>query len=502
MLHLPNEILEAIASWLETQRDIYALVRTSRQLRDALNSTLYRRNVEDSGGSALTWAVDYRREETAIKAIRAGAPGGEALWCSVFHKDEKMVKLILSEMRRGNDDAYKVLDRAIERGHAPVVKLLMEYAGIAADSPVMRNSLGVQGQTPLCRALYWQQEPVIEMMMSLGEIDINARGYMRGTPFTMAAALGLAATIKLFLDSGKVDAGSYADDNSSALMLAISRSHDDIAKMLLVQDGVDVNHANNYGHRALSLAAEQGLLDVVKTLIGMENVDVDFKDRYGCTPLAYASSEGYLSIVELLLDSGGVDPDSRTVWGETPFILASSNGHIAVMRCLVDTGKIDVWARCDDDTTAFSSALDLGDLSVLELIMKLQESTFDERSVEDYRKTLARAVYAQRLPIIELLLHSGLIDINEVDERGRTALHHACGLHAEEVVEYLLQREGINANVGDDKGFTPLMLAAASSLGLPTVKILLQSGKVDIDLQSNDGFMQYRSRPTWASIIQ
>ncbi|KAK7221468.1 hypothetical protein V2G26_009471 [Clonostachys chloroleuca] len=226
MLHLPNEILEAIASWLETQRDIYALVRTSRQLRDALNSTLYRRNVEDSGGSALTWAVDYRREETAIKAIRAGAPGGEALWCSVFHKDEKMVKLILSsdnadgnfqdsvgdspllaavrlrndsmlklllgsgkvkvdlgdwrgrtplfnaagsgytsgvellldsdesEMRRGNDDAYKVLDRAIERGHAPVVKLLMEYAGIAADSPVMRNSLGVQGQTPLCRALY------------------------------------------------------------------------------------------------------------------------------------------------------------------------------------------------------------------------------------------------------------------------------------------------------------------------------------------------------------
>ncbi|KAK7221467.1 hypothetical protein V2G26_009470 [Clonostachys chloroleuca] len=203
------------------------------------------------------------------------------------------------------------------------------------------------------------------MMMSLGEIDINARGYMRGTPFTMAAALGLAATVKLFLDSGKVDAGSYADDNSSALMLAISRSHDDIAKMLLVQDGVDVNHANNYGHRALSLAAEQGLLD--------------------------------------------------------------------------------------------------------------------------YRKTLARAVYAQRLPIIELLLDSGLIDINEVDERGRTALHHACGLHAEEVVEYLLQREGINANVGDDKGFTPLMVAAASSRGLPTVKILLQSGKVDIALQSHDG---------------
>lgn len=89
MLHLPNEILEAIASWLETQRDIYALVRTSRQLRDALNSTLYRRNVEDSGGSALTWAVDYRREETAIKAIRAGPRGAKPYGARYFIKTRK-----------------------------------------------------------------------------------------------------------------------------------------------------------------------------------------------------------------------------------------------------------------------------------------------------------------------------------------------------------------------------------------------------------------------------
>ncbi|CAG9946137.1 unnamed protein product [Clonostachys rosea f. rosea IK726] len=453
MLHLPNEILEAIVSWLETQRDINALVRTSRRLCYSLNSTLYRRNVEDSGGSALTWAVIHRREltgkdpeddtygdaeeitaeetaegvaeETAIKAVRAGARGGEALWRSVRYRDEKMAKLILSsdnadsEMLRGDDDAYKVLDRAIKAGHVPVVKLLMERARIAADSPVMKVSHSRRKQTPLYQAIDWGQEPVIEMMMSLGEIDINARGYMGETPFTMAAALGLAVTVKLFLDSGKADAGSYTDDNSSALMLAISGAHDDTAKMLLLQDGVDVNHANDDGHRALSLAAREGLEDMVKTLIDMENVEVDFKDNRGFTPLVRASQRGHLSIVELLLDSGGVDPD--------------------------------------------------------------------DRFVGDYRKTLARAVYAQHLPVIRLLLDSGYININEVDERHRTALHHACGLHAEEVVEYLLQRDGIDANITDNKGFTPLMIAAASSRGFLTVKILLQSGKVDIALQSHDG---------------
>ncbi|CAG9983197.1 unnamed protein product [Clonostachys byssicola] len=419
LLHLPNEMLEAIALCLETQRDIYALVRTNHQLHDALNSTLYRRNVDDSGGSALTWAVIHGREETAIKAINAGASGGEALWRSVQNKDEKMAKLILSS---GNAD------------------------GNFRDSE--------QGETPLLAAV----------------------------------RLGDESMLKLLLSSGKVKLDSYTADNSSALMLAIDKGHEDIAKMLLDQDGVDVNHANWRGHRALSLAAAEGFLDVVKMLIGMENVVVDFRGRFDdYTPLAWACKKGHLSIVELLLDSGRVDPNPRTFQGCTPFMLASENGHSAVMRCLVDTGRIDVWERRNNGATAFSSALDQGHLSALELIMESIESTSVQRFVEVSRETLTRAVYARSLPITKLLLDSGLIDINEVDSWGKTALHHACRLHAEDIVAYLLQREDIDANVQDDTGFTPLMVAAASSRGFRTVKIFLQSGKVDVALQNHDG---------------
>ncbi|CAH0044835.1 unnamed protein product [Clonostachys solani] len=551
MLRLPNEILAAVVSWLETERDINALVLTSRHLYHSFNSVLYRRNAEDFGGSALTWAVLFCREETAIKAVNAGAPGGEALWHSVRNGDEKTARLILSsenadgnfqdrnlgetpllaavnlrdesmlklllgsgkvkvdlgdragrtplltaadmgyaaavellldsgqsEMQRGD---YGVLEMAIMRSHAAVVKLLMEHAGIAPHSPVLR------GETPLYQAMRWARGPMIETMMSLGEVDINARDQMGTTPFLLAAAGGYTATVKLFLDSGKAEAGSHTDNEYSALMLAISGAHDDAARMLLEQDGVDVNHRGDDGHRALSLAAREGLLDVVKTLIGMENVDVDSRDNHGFTPLAWAATEGHLSTVELLLDSGRVDPDSRTSHGYTPWMLASGRGHEAVMRCLVDTGKIDVCARSNDGTTAFLSALGRGKVSVLKLIVESGDSRFDQRLGERGRTALVCAVYGQSVPVTRYLLDSGKVDVNEADELGRTALHHACAVDARKVTECLLQQEDLDANVRDYRGFTPLVLAAGSSQGFHLVKLLLQSGKVDAALQGHDG---------------
>lgn len=157
--------------------------------------------------------------------------------------------------------------------------------------------------------------------------------------------------------------------------------------------------------------------------------------------------------MKTLIGMKNVEVDFKDNRGFTPLARASQRGHLSIVELLLDSGGVDP----------------------------------DDRFVRDYRKTLARAVYAQHLPVIKLLLDSGYIDINEVDERGRTALHNACSLHAEEVIYDLLQREGIDANVADDKGFTPLMVAAGKYRGLPTVRILLQSGKVNIALQSHDG---------------
>ncbi|VUC33716.1 unnamed protein product [Clonostachys rosea] len=555
MLHLPNELLAAIASLLETERDINALVLTRRRLYDSLNSTLYRRNAEDSDGSALAWAVIHRREETVIKAIGAGAPGGEALWLSVRNGDEKTTRLILSsenvdgnfqdkwlgetalvaavntrdetllrlllssgkvkvdlgdragrtplfhavdighdsavkllldsgqsEMRRGDCDAYNVLERAIMGGNAPVVKLLMEYANIAADSPVL------QGRTPLHRAMYWEQESVAQTMLGLGEVDINTEDDEGMSPFLMAALKGFTAIVKSFLDSGKAAADAHDHGNNSALMLAIAGGHEDMALMLLERGGVDVNQRSFSGHRALSLAAVGGRHDLAKTLIGMENVEVDFKDIDGKTPLTWAAGAGHLSIVELLLNTGRVDPDTRMDNGYTPFILASIEGHEHVMRCLVDTGKIDVCARANDGVTAFTSALELGELSVLELVVESGESRFDQRvEGEEGRTSLICAVHGNSVPVVEYLLNSGKIDINDWDDWGRTALHYACSLNFRDIIECLLRREDIDANARDARGLTPLLLIAGKPWGVPTIKLLIQSGKVDVSLKGYDG---------------
>lgn len=61
-----------------------------------------------------------------------------------------------------------------------------------------------------------------------------------------------------------------------------------------------------------------------------------------------------------------------------------------------------------------------------------------------------------------MVLENFELDINHTDSSGRSALHHACRLGKTDYIKILLEHEGIDRDLFDKKGRTPLMYAVKS----------------------------------------
>jgi hypothetical protein len=53
LLNLPNELLQNVSEYLESERDINAIAQANRRLYYLLDSYLYRYNIQQSRSSAL-----------------------------------------------------------------------------------------------------------------------------------------------------------------------------------------------------------------------------------------------------------------------------------------------------------------------------------------------------------------------------------------------------------------------------------------------------------------
>lgn len=100
-----------------------------------------------------------------------------------------------------------------------------------------------------------------------------------------------------------------------------------------------------------------------------------------------------------------------------------------------------------------------------------------------------RAAGCGHLAVLRLLFqHTGGEGLEERDEEGRTAMHHAASAYTghEEVTTFLLDR-GADASVRDREGMTPL-LRAASHGRLAVVRLLFQHmGREGLDHRDEQG---------------
>jgi ankyrin repeat protein len=234
---------------------------------------------------------------------------------------------------------------------------------------------------------------------------------------------------------------------------------------------------------ALAWAAERGDVEAVTSLLD-GGLDIDclvpdpvFGQRgESITPLVLAALEGHRTLADALIERGADANASRSA-GQTVLWWAVRRGWHATVEALLNhgahPGTPDRHGR-----TPVSLAVAEGHLDIVRLLVAAGAE------LEPRGQLMHKAVHHNRIEVAAYLLDQG-IDVNlpgPVWERVPLAV--ACDQNHLGLVEMLLDR-GAEVNSRDERGSTPLMIAAMR--GFPRIVDRLLRSDADPALTDQDG---------------
>ncbi len=272
-------------------------------------------------------------------------------------------------------------------------------------------------------------------------------------------------------------------DSQDKLYSAI-RANDLRQIKALLDEGVSANTEGPDGITPLMAAAETGSLDAMKMLIE-RRADVNARNTYGSTALMWSVADA--KKVRLLLDHGA-DVNVVAQSGRTALIAASfTNPSAEVVRMLLGKGA-NVVVMDQRKVTPLNAATFGNDTGTIRLLVS---ASADINTADTFigLTPLINASGNRNLEAVKLLMAKGA-DVNAVSKTqdlpriqtgivqfgGWTPLLMAVPFGPTEIVRTLVDA-GAKVNVQDYRGFTPLMLAAATDRANPeTVALLLARG--------------------------
>lgn len=211
------------------------------------------------------------------------------------------------------------------------------YAVEPLDAPQVKPSVD---PTPLLRAADSGDKALVQLLVEIGLIDINAKDKTYGqTALLRASKKGHTTIAETLLATGRVNV-NLAEKNGHTPLLHAARSGSTDIVRLLVESGANIDTNDEITQTPLSQAAEKGHEEVVKLLLATGLVDPNVREKpQGWTPLWWATQNGHAGVVKLLLDTGKIELDAADEGsGQTPLSIAAENGYIEIVRLLLESG--------------------------------------------------------------------------------------------------------------------------------------------------------------------
>ena len=242
---------------------------------------------------------------------------------------------------------------------------------------------------------------------------------------------------------------------NSLLLESSSRGCLEVAKVLL-ENGASAEARGATGQTALHFAAKAGEDKLVDLLLS-KGANIEQRDLKGATPLFLAAEAKHKEVVKLLLQRGAqAEAPGRS--GTTPLSAAAFNGDTASVKLLL-AAKADVNATDVSGKSPIIYAAARGFQPIVELFLK---NGVDTNSRYEHQLTLLMwasghtndVPEADGLALVKMLLDHGA-HLDDVDDRGKTALTMAVELDHGAVVKELLQR-GAKSDIKDKEGKSAL----------------------------------------------
>jgi ankyrin repeat protein len=289
-------------------------------------------------------------------------------------------------------------------------------------------------QTPLHVAIVGGQVEHAKELLSHGA-HVNEQDFSGATPLLYAVAYTPEYALELMKIQGiEVDLADHR--GVTPLHLAVFQGKGSLVEALL-QAGANPNVLTNDGKKnPLHLALEAGRVDIAKELL-THGASVNTQDKKGNSPFHSAIVHTPEYAIELM-KVPGIHVNLANKRGEKPLHLAAERGNDSLVEALLQFGaNPNVFTR-DDDKTPLHFALKKKQLNSARILLKHKAH------------------------------------VNEPDCEGFAPLHYAI-FYTPEYATELLKVPGIDLNLANKSGDTPLYLAGAKR-NYPLVKALLQLG--------------------------
>ncbi|KAM4045155.1 ankyrin repeat domain-containing protein 42 [Anomaloglossus baeobatrachus] len=279
----------------------------------------------------------------------------------------------------------------------------------------------------------------------------------------------------------------------------------------LLWHGADITNVTPRGWTAAHLSAIKGQDACMQALI-LSGANLSAKDDRQCTPAHLASAHGHSFTLQTILRSGA-DTGSADIKGWTPVHYAAFHGRLGCLQLLLRWGASVEAINHDGNSPVHLSAME-GHLHCLKFVLSklpsLTRALEARNSKGDNPKDLARRFYKERiiqyidcveyerdhpeemenlafpahvaaykgdLVTLRKLVESGIININERDDKGSTPLHKAAGTGQVECIQWLLEM-GADYNITTEAGETPRDVAKRSA---QRAAVKLLGGRTDED---------------------
>ncbi|XP_050408666.1 serine/threonine-protein phosphatase 6 regulatory ankyrin repeat subunit B [Patella vulgata] len=407
------------------------------------------------------------------------------------------------------------LHRAIQNGNKIIVDDLLKAHGCDV------NLSDGEGITPIMLAVEQNKTQIAKLLFQHG-VDVNKQDTFGKSPLHRAIQNGNKIIVDDLLKAHGCDVNLSDGEGITPVMLAVEQNETQIAK-LLFQHGVDVNKQDTFGKSPLHRAIQNGNKIIVDDLLKAYGCDVNLSDGKGITPLILAVEQNETQIAKCL-HQHGANINKQDINGRSPLHRAIQNGNKSIVSVLLEIHGCDVNLFDNQNISPLMSAVKNKNLELIKClcqheadinkqdslgrsaiyyafpnhrfcfsfydtgneieIMKLLESFGAEFRTQNRGNELVKNILrASGFGYFQHLVDSSKIDFDDIDENGDNILHVLARVRdlPTTSLDVFLNGEGVDINLKNSTGNTPLMVAAVLN-NVPYMKILVDHGcKLDIN---------------------